>query len=143
MKTIITISVFLLAGKLLAQESVTHFNSVSQFNKDISLLEQSFLVPPKVRLADQYAFSRENPNELQTVFSGLFLFYKSFLSSQSNQRCGFHPSCSVFGLEAVKKYGVVRGMVCTFDRLARCNGLSPQQYEVDRASKLLADPVRW
>jgi hypothetical protein len=41
------------------------------------------------------------------VFSGLFLFYKSFVSSQDAQSCSFTPSCSVYALEAVKNQGNV------------------------------------
>lgn len=134
MKIALTILLFLLANKILAQ-SVHH--------QDVILLNQAFAAKPKVRLGDQFSLSRENPNELQAVFSGLFLFYKSFLSSQDNQRCSFHPSCSEFGLEAVKKYGVVRGIICTCDRLTRCNGFSPQQYEIDLEHRRLKDPVEW
>lgn len=134
MKIAFTILLFLLANKILAQ-SVHH--------QDVILLNQAFSAKPKIRLGDQFSLSRENPNELQAVFSGLFLFYKSFLSSQDNQRCSFHPSCSEFGLEAVKKYGVVRGIICTCDRLTRCNGFSPQQYEIDLEHRRLKDPVEW
>jgi len=125
---------FLLTSELYAQ-SIQH--------QDIALLNQAFSTQPKVRLGEQFSLSRENPNELQAVFSGLFLFYKSFLSSQDNQRCSFHPSCSEFGLEAVKKFGVVRGIICTCDRLTRCNGFSPQQYEIDLEHRRLNDPVEW
>lgn len=134
MKKICTILLFLPGISLWAQTAS---------KQDVLLLHKAFEPPPKVGLTDQYLFSRENPNELQTVFSGLFLFYKSFLSSQDNQRCSFHPSCSEYGLEAVKKYGVVRGMISTFDRLTRCNGFSPEQYDVDIERRRLKDPVSW
>ena len=134
MKIPFTILLFLLFDNLSAQ-NIT--------NQDISCLKQAFSTAPKPRLRDQFALSKENPNELQAVFSGLFLFYKSFFSSQDNQRCSFHPSCSEYGLEAVKKLGVIRGIVCTCDRLTRCNGLSPEQYELNRAKQGLNDPVKW
>ncbi len=137
MKIALTISTFLLAGNLFAQERVAHVS------KDLSLLQQAFAATPKVRLSEQFTLSRDNPNELQAVLSGLFLFYKSFFSSQDNQRCSFHPSCSEYGLEAVKKLGVLRGIVCTCDRLTRCNGFSPEQYEIDMERRRLNDPVKW
>ncbi|MFN0173839.1 MAG: membrane protein insertion efficiency factor YidD [Saprospiraceae bacterium] len=144
MKIALTISMFLLAGNLLAQaEPVAHLKGVSHVEGDIALLGQAFAVPTKPRLTEQFSLSRENSNELQMVFSGLFLVYKSFFSSQDNQRCSFHPSCSEFGLEAVKKLGVVRGIICTCDRLTRCNGFSPKQYEIDLEKRVLKDPVGW
>ena len=138
MKIKFTISILLLAGNLWAQTP-----KKSALASDVSLLQKAFSNPIKVRLTDQFALSRENPNELQWVMSGLFLFYKSFISSQDNQRCSFHPSCSEYGLEAVKKLGMVRGMICTCDRLTRCNGFSPQQYEIDQNRRKLSDPVSW
>ncbi|MFN0213641.1 MAG: membrane protein insertion efficiency factor YidD, partial [Saprospiraceae bacterium] len=120
-----------------------HLGGGPHVSNDFSLLEQAFASNSKPRLLEQFSLSRENPNELQTVLSGLFLVYKSFFSSQDNQRCSFHPSCSEFGLEAVKTLGVVRGIVCTCDRLTRCNGFSPEQYEIDLDQRKLKDPVKW
>lgn len=143
MKITPTILTLLLAGNLLAQKSVAHLQGVPHISTDISLLQQAFSAKPKVRLTEQFSLSQENSNELQFVLSGLFLVYKSFFSSQDNQRCSFHPSCSEFGLEAVKKLGVVRGVMCTCDRLTRCNGFSPKQYEIDMERRVLKDPVQW
>lgn len=134
MKIIFIISLFLATNKLWAQNVQ---------NQDILCLKQAFSAKPKVRLSEQFSLSRENPNELQAVLSGLFLVYKSFFSSQDNQRCSFHPSCSEFGLEAVKKFGVIRGILCTCDRLTRCNGFSPRQYDIDLERRRLSDPVNW
>jgi len=143
MKITPTILTLLLAGNLLAQKSVAHLQGVPHISTDISLLQQAFSAKPKVRLTEQFSLSQENSNELQFVLSGLFLVYKSFFSSQDNQRCSFHPSCSEFGLEAVKKLGAVRGVICTCDRLTRCNGFSPKQYEIDMERRVLKDPVQW
>ncbi|MDO8368634.1 MAG: membrane protein insertion efficiency factor YidD [Saprospiraceae bacterium] len=144
MKIACTILAFLLAADLLAQlEPIARTEAEPRVGKDILLLQKAFEGPRKMRASERFSLSRENPNELQMVFSGLFLFYKSFLSSQDNQRCGFHPSCSEYGLEAVKKLGVIRGILCTCDRLSRCNGLSPEQYEIDIERRALKDPVGW
>lgn len=136
MKIAYTILFFLLASSLPAQSRMP-------LEKDLHLLRQAFAPAPRIRLGDQFALSQHNHNELQAVFSGLFLAYKSFVSSQDNQRCGFHPTCSEFGLEAVKKFGVIRGFMCTCDRLTRCNGFSPRQYEADPERRRLKDPVEW
>lgn len=139
--------VLLLASARLAAQSPISMSGqgggAQVFDRDIALLGKSFATKPRERLASRYSLSRENPNELQAVFSGLFLLYKSFFSSQDNQRCSFHPSCSEYGLEAVKKLGVLRGMISTFDRLTRCNGFSPGQYEIDYEKRALKDPVGW
>ncbi len=35
--------------------------------------------------------------------------------------CRFYPSCSQYGLEAIEKYGIIRGGVMTVWRILRCN----------------------
>lgn len=85
------------------------------------------------------AYARNNPSEYQALASGLFLFYKSFISSQDGNRCSFHPSCSAYALQIIKKKGWFVGSMATFDRLMRCNSLSPEWYEKDYKRKLLID----
>lgn len=89
--------------------------------------------------AHTYEFAKGNTNEVQAVFSGLFLFYKFAISSQDYNKCTFSPSCSEYGLLSVKKHGVIIGIVSTIDRLQRCNGLSPDKYEIDMDARLLID----
>jgi putative component of membrane protein insertase Oxa1/YidC/SpoIIIJ protein YidD len=68
-----------------------------------------------------FAFKKDQ-GVIGIIFSSLFYGYKAFLSSQDRPtRCAFTPSCSEYGLLAVRKYGVVPGMIRSFDRLSRCN----------------------
>jgi uncharacterized protein len=99
-------------------------------------------VLPNGNLKKEYVEAKNNKNEVQVVFSGLFLFYKTFFSSQDLTVCTFTPSCSEYGILAVKKFGMVKGGVMTMDRLTRCNGLSPQNYEFDKTNMLLKDDPR-
>ena len=49
--------------------------------------------------------------------------YRYFLSPFFGQHCRFHPSCSVYAIEAIERYGVVRGGLLTLRRLGRCHPL--------------------
>jgi putative membrane protein insertion efficiency factor len=40
-------------------------------------------------------------------------------------RCRFKPSCSNYSAEAVKRYGICRGLALTAERLARCRTSVP------------------
>lgn len=91
---------------------------------------------------DTYAFAKDTKNEVQTVFSGLFLFYKYFVSSQDVISCVFYPSCSVYALQTIQTNGILIGTMATFDRLCRCNGLNPDKYEIHKESRLFYDPVQ-
>ncbi|MDQ3587984.1 MAG: membrane protein insertion efficiency factor YidD [Actinomycetota bacterium] len=39
-------------------------------------------------------------------------------------RCRYHPTCSQYAVEAIRRYGVLRGLVLAGWRLLRCNPLS-------------------
>ena len=127
MKTISTITLFLLLCR-----------SSELFGQNIhpSEFSRAFYKAPE---KPHWEFAKNNPNEIQLIFSGLFLFYKFAISSQDSNKCSFHPSCSEYGLLAVKKHGAIFGMLSTLDRLQRCNGLSPELYEVDQQKMVLID----
>lgn len=37
--------------------------------------------------------------------------------------CRFHPSCSNYGIEALREHGALRGSLLTLKRLAKCHPL--------------------
>ncbi len=84
---------------------------------------------------------KENSNELKQISSFLFIFYKEFFSSQDGNHCVFQPSCSIYTIEAVKKQGVVIGLMNGIDRLSRCNRLSPENYKMYKNTNLFYDPL--
>jgi len=84
---------------------------------------------------------KENSNELKQISSLLFIFYKEFFSSQDGNHCVFQPSCSVYTIEAVKKQGIVIGLMNGIDRLSRCNRLSPENYKMYKNTNLFYDPL--
>lgn len=72
----------------------------------------------------------------------LFHFYKDWISSQNGNVCTFYPSCSNYAMECLHQKGVVIAILAGFDRLARCNGLSPENYIRYKNTVYLYDPVR-
>lgn len=59
----------------------------------------------------------------------LLLFYRRFLSPLKAPTCRFYPSCSAYALEAVAKYGVVKGGYLSIRRLLRCHPLHKGGYD--------------
>ncbi len=56
----------------------------------------------------------------------LFLrFYKRFISPLLPPKCRFEPTCSVYTMQAVEKYGALRGTWLGMRRLARCHPFNP------------------
>ena len=48
-------------------------------------------------------------------------FYRRFVSPALPRTCKYHPTCSEYAVEAVRTYGVLRGLVLAAWRLLRCN----------------------
>jgi putative membrane protein insertion efficiency factor len=47
--------------------------------------------------------------------------YQRVVSPALGQRCRYHPSCSEYAVQAVRRYGVLRGLVLAVWRVLRCN----------------------
>ena len=64
-----------------------------------------------------------------TVFRTVTLFllrcYKRFLSPLLPPMCRFEPTCSVYMMDAVSKYGALRGIWLGIRRLGRCHPFNP------------------
>ncbi|HJZ61235.1 MAG TPA: membrane protein insertion efficiency factor YidD [Miltoncostaeaceae bacterium] len=50
--------------------------------------------------------------------------YQRVVSPMLGQRCRYYPSCSEYAAQAIREFGVMRGMVLAGWRLLRCNPLS-------------------
>jgi hypothetical protein len=56
-------------------------------------------------------------------------FYRVAVSPFLGSNCRFHPTCSVFAIEAVELYGVPRGLWMAGRRLLRCHPYHPGGYD--------------
>jgi putative membrane protein insertion efficiency factor len=50
--------------------------------------------------------------------------YQALISPALGQRCKYHPSCSEYAVQAISRFGILRGLVLAVWRLLRCNPLS-------------------
>jgi putative membrane protein insertion efficiency factor len=48
-------------------------------------------------------------------------FFIGYISKVDGDRCPMYPTCSSYGIEAIKKHGVLAGIVMTVDRLIHEN----------------------
>jgi uncharacterized protein len=48
-------------------------------------------------------------------------FYQRFVSPAIPRRCKYHPTCSQYAVTAVRRYGILRGLILSAWRLLRCN----------------------
>ena len=56
-------------------------------------------------------------------------WYQKYLSPLKTTRCPYCPTCSNYGLEAIQKYGALKGGVLAGWRILRCNPFSHGGYD--------------
>ncbi len=60
---------------------------------------------------------------MKQIMIWLIKGYQYFLSPLIGNQCRFEPSCSNYALEAIQKYGALKGGWLMIKRLARCQPL--------------------
>ena len=67
---------------------------------------------------------------MKTVAIWLVKFYRKFISPlKGRSTCRFYPTCSQYGLEAIEKYGALKGSLLAVWRILRCNPFSHGGYD--------------
>jgi uncharacterized protein len=55
--------------------------------------------------------------------------YQRWISPLIGPRCKYYPSCSEYAVQAIGRYGILRGSVLAAWRLLRCNPFSHGGYD--------------
>jgi putative membrane protein insertion efficiency factor len=58
---------------------------------------------------------------MSAIIIGCLKAYKWCVSPLLPSACRFHPTCSEYALEAVRKHGALRGLWLAARRLSRCH----------------------
>ena len=64
--------------------------------------------------------------------------YRKLISPLLPPRCKYHPSCSAYALQAIERYGILRGSVLAAWRVLRCNPWSHGGYDPPEAQTLFS-----
>ena len=54
-------------------------------------------------------------------FIALIRLYQLIISPWLGSRCRYTPTCSAYGIQALRKYGPIKGLWLTGKRILRCN----------------------
>ena len=65
---------------------------------------------------------------MKKILLGMIRFYQIYISPYKGTKCPYFPSCSGYGVEAIKKHGALIGSVLTAWRILRCNPFSKGGY---------------
>ena len=66
---------------------------------------------------------------MKKIFITLIQFYRKYISPMKRTKCPYFPSCSEYGLEAIKKHGAFKGSLLAAYRILRCNPFSKGGYD--------------
>ena len=58
---------------------------------------------------------------MRSLLIGLIKIYQWGLSPFFGASCRFYPSCSSYAIEAIEKYGALKGSYLMLSRLGRCH----------------------
>ena len=58
---------------------------------------------------------------MKNLFLFLIRFYQKAISPAFPARCRFRPTCSAYALEAIRKYGAIKGGWLALRRFLRCH----------------------
>jgi len=62
--------------------------------------------------------------------------YQRVISPAIPRRCKYEPTCSRYAVEAIQRYGILRGLVLAGWRLLRCNPWSLGGYDPVEAQRV-------
>ena len=65
---------------------------------------------------------------MKNIFIALIKGYRKYISPMKSTKCPYIPTCSEYGLEAVEKYGAIKGGFLALWRILRCNPFSRGGY---------------
>ena len=55
----------------------------------------------------------------------LIRFYRVAISPLKPPTCRFYPTCSAYGLEAIQRFGAIKGSWLTIRRILKCHPFHP------------------
>lgn len=62
---------------------------------------------------------------MKKLFIKLIVFYQKYLSAlKGGSTCKYIPTCSQYAIEAIEKYGALKGGLLAAWRILRCNPFS-------------------
>jgi putative membrane protein insertion efficiency factor len=59
----------------------------------------------------------------------LITLYRKVISPLKPPTCRFYPTCSEYALEAIKKFGLLKGGFLSVKRILRCNPMNPGGFD--------------
>ncbi|MCT4584724.1 membrane protein insertion efficiency factor YidD [Peptostreptococcaceae bacterium AGR-M142] len=56
-------------------------------------------------------------------------FYQKFISPLKGPTCRFYPTCSTYSIQALRKYGALKGTYLSLKRILKCHPFNKGGYD--------------
>lgn len=66
---------------------------------------------------------------MKGIIIGLIRVYQIFISPLFPPKCRFYPTCSTYFIQAVQKYGAIKGSLLGIKRILKCHPFHPGGYD--------------
>lgn len=66
---------------------------------------------------------------MKGIFLRLIRFYQKYISPMKQPCCKYIPTCSNYAIQAIERFGIVKGGCLALFRLLRCNPFSRGGYD--------------
>jgi putative membrane protein insertion efficiency factor len=66
---------------------------------------------------------------MASLLRGLIWLYRMLVSPLLGPNCRFEPSCSVYAMEAIERFGAWRGLILALRRIGRCHPWGGSGYD--------------
>jgi len=66
---------------------------------------------------------------MSKILIAIIVFYQKYISPLKPATCRFYPSCSVYSIQAIKKFGCIKGTWLSICRILRCHPYNPGGYD--------------
>ena len=66
---------------------------------------------------------------IRWILTGLIKLYRKWISPLKQPSCRFYPTCSQYALDALGRYGALKGSWLAVKRLLKCHPFHPGGYD--------------
>ncbi|NLM34711.1 MAG: membrane protein insertion efficiency factor YidD [Clostridiales bacterium] len=66
---------------------------------------------------------------MRKILMAMIRFYRKYISPLKKPSCRFYPTCSQYALDAIEKYGALKGSFMAIKRILRCHPYNKGGYD--------------
>lgn len=66
---------------------------------------------------------------MKKILISIIKFYRKYISPLKKNCCRFYPTCSQYAIEAIQKYGALKGSYMSIIRILKCNPFNKGGYD--------------